>query len=236
MCLFTKIYEMRYSDYKNFDTLKVSSVLDIIQEVSTAHSGHLGYDINKLRQLGIAWLIKGIDVHFESAASTKYPLEASTAVKSTGAATSERGSIIRQNGKVVAKAIATWFLFDSQKGKIAKIPPEMQNAYPLQDFNDDFFSYTKPVIIKGAPCVYTIRVSNKEIDTNMHLNNQKSAELLMDALPFDYEFTDMKILYKKPALLGDELHLCREKTDKGYYVHLAATDGEICVAGTFEKE
>ena len=234
--MFTKIYEMRYSDYKDFDTVKVSSVLDIIQEVSTAHSAHLGYNINKLRQLGLAWLIKGIDVHFESVVSTKYPLEASTAVKSTRAATSERGSIIKQNGKVVAKAVAAWFLFDSHNGKIAKISPEMQSAYPLWDFNDDFFSYIKPEIIKDAPCFYSVRVSNKEIDTNMHLNNQKSAEILMDALDFDYEFNNMKILYKKPALLGDNLILCRAKTDKGYYVHLAAEDGEICVAGTFEKE
>ncbi len=234
--MFTKTYEMRYSDYKDFDTIKVSSVLDIVQEISTAHSAHLGYGIDKLRSMGVAWLIQGVKLHLEKPVSTAYPLEAYTAVKSTGGATSERGCIIKQNGETVAKTISNWFLFDAEKGKIARISPEMQVAYPIYDFDDEFFSYKKPELIKDAPKVYEIRVSNKEIDTNRHLNNQKSAELLMDALPFDFSFTDMKVLYKKPAYLGDELDVCLCETDKGYYVHLADNDGNICVAGSFERE
>lgn len=233
--MYTEIYPLRYSDYKDFDTVKVSSVLDIVQEVSTKHSKFLGYGIDELRELGVAWLIKGINVHFQKEVSTKYPLEASTAVKATKAATSERGCILKQNGEVVAKTIASWFLFDAKEQKIAKIGPEMQSAYPIYDFADDFFSYRKPIVCADAPKEYTIRVSNKEIDTNMHLNNQKSAELLMDALPFDYKFNDIRILYKKPALLGEELEVCLCKTPDGYYVHLQNVQGDICVAGTFEN-
>ena len=233
--MFSKTYDIRYSDYKDFDTVKVSSVLDIVQEISVCHSAFLGYDVNKLRSLGVAWLIQGLNVHFEDKVSTNCAIEAFTAVKSTRLATSERGCILKQNGKVVCKTIANWFLFDSEKGSIAKISPEMQAAYPIYDFNDDFFTYKKPALIKDAPEVYSIRVSNKEIDTNMHLNNQKSAELLMDALPFDYEFTDISILYKKPALLGDVLKVCCTEISDGYYVHLASEDGDICVAGTFRN-
>lgn len=233
--MFSKIYELRYLDYKDFDTVKVSSALDIVQEISVYHSSSLGYDIDKLRSLGVAWLIQGINVHFENKISTKYAVEASTAVKSVRLATSERGCILKQNGKTVCKTIATWFLFDSIKGTIAKISPEMQSAYPIYDFDDEFFTYRKPALIKDAPKAYTIKVSNKEIDTNMHLNNQKSAELLMDALPFDYEFSDIRILYKKPAHLGDTLSVCVSDTQNGYYVHLQDENGDICVAGTFEN-
>ncbi len=233
--MFSKTYELRYSDYKDFDTVKVSSALDIVQEISVCHSASLGYDMDKLRSLGIAWLIQGINVHFESKISTKYPIEAFTAVKSARLATSERGCILKQNGRTVCKTIANWFLFDGQKGKIAKMSPEMQAAYPIHDFGDEFFTCRKPTLVKDAPKVYTIKVSNKEIDTNMHLNNQKSAELLMDALPFDYEFNDIKILYKKPAHLGNALSVCVSETQNGYYVHLKDENGVICVAGTFEN-
>ena len=54
----------------------------------------------------------------------------------------------------------------------------------------------KPEILEIENPAYTIRVSNKDIDTNRHLNNEKGAELLMDALPFDFFFTDMSIIYK----------------------------------------
>ena len=68
----------------------------------------------------------------------------------------------------------------------------------------------------------------------MHMNNQKSAELLMDALPFDYRFTTATILYRKAAFLGDELEVCVNKTESGYYVHLQTKNKEISVVGTFE--
>ena len=34
-------------------------------------------------------------------------------------------------------------------------------------------------------------------------------------------------------MLGDELGICVEEIENGYYVHLQSMDGEICVAGEF---
>lgn len=233
--MYTHIYETRYGDYKDFDTIKTGSVLDIIQDVSTKDSNRLGYGIEKLREMKRAWLIQGINVQFEKKVRTSCDIEVFTAVKSVRGVTSERGCILRQNGEVVAKSIANWFLFDSENNRIAKITPEMQSAYEIYDFEDEFFSFKKPEILKNVSPMYTVRVANKEIDTNRHLNNQKSADLLMDALPFEFEFDNMKILYKNPAYLGDELEVCRLEIANGYYVHLQSADSGVCVAATFEK-
>ena len=233
--MYTHTYETRYGDYKDFDTIKTGSVLDIIQDVSTKDSNRLGYGIEKLREMKRAWLIQGINVCFEKKVRTDSGIEVFTAVKNVRGVTSERGCILSQNGEVVAKSIANWFLFDSENGRIAKIPPEMQSAYEIYDFNDEFFSYRKPEFINDIVPMYKIRVANKEIDTNRHLNNQKSADLLMDALPFDFEFDNLKILYKNPAYLGDELEVCRVEIPGGYYVHLQSADYGVCVAATFEK-
>ena len=111
-----------------------------------------------------------------------------------------------------------------------KDPPELYEVY---DFCDDFFVYEKTATCEIEDVKYSIRVSNKEIDTNMHLNNQKGAELLMDALPFEFYFNEMNIFYKKPAFLGDELDVCVKELDNGFYVHLQTKEKELCVAGTF---
>jgi len=233
--MYTHKYEIRYGDYKDFDTVKTGSVLDIIQDVSTRDSARLGYGVEKLREMKRAWLIQGINVQLEKKVRTSSDIEVFTAVKSVRGVTSERGCILSQNGEVVAKSIANWFLFDSENGKIAKITPEMQSAYEIYDFNDEFFSYKKNEIIKDISPAYSICVANKEIDTNRHLNNQKGADLLMDALPFDFEFDMINILYKNPAYLGDELEVCCTEIPNGYYVHLQSAGVGVHVAGTFEK-
>lgn len=232
--MFTQTYETRYSDYKDFDTLKPCVIMDVVQDISILHSEKCGYGLNALRELNMAWLLLGIKVRFEDTLKTGVPLEVSTAVKRMKGATSERGCIIKQGGKVVAKTIANWFTFDSLKMKICKIPQDMGTAYEPYDFEDEFFNYAKPDILESPEVSYTVKVCNKEIDTNNHLNNKKAADLLTDALPFDFNIKEMTLLYKTPAYLGDILNVCVEKTEKGYYVMLRNSDNDICVAGMFE--
>ena len=230
--MFKYNYELRYGDYKDFDTVKPSAVLDIVQDIAIKHSDSCGYGLTKMRDIGYAWLIQGIKSHFEKPVKSLTDITVYTAIKEMRGATSERGCIIEQNGEVVAKTVANWFLIDCNTLRPCRIPKEIIEAYDVHNFNDDYFNYTKPKL-KEAECINVIRVSNKEIDTNKHLNNQKSAEILMDALPFDFFFTDANILYKRAAYLGDELELCLKQIENGYYAHLQTKEKEICVAGTF---
>lgn len=226
-------HKIRYSDYKDFDTVKVSTALELIQEAAIQDSNQFGYSIEKLREMNLAWLLLGYNVHFNKKISAHSPITTFTAVASMKAATSVRGAILYQDGEIVAKSIANWFMFDTEKMKPARIPAEMLTCFGDYAYNDDFFSYKKPEILEIENPSYTIRVSNKEIDTNRHLNNEKGAELLMDALPFDFFFTDMSIIYKNQARLGDVLGVCVKELENGYYVHLETENKEVCVAGTF---
>ena len=232
--MFEYTYTMRYGDLKNAETIKPSSILDVIQDVAIRNSDKCGFTMDKMREINMAWMLQGIKVHFDEPVKARLPLVAHTAVKNMKGITSERGTIIYQDGKPVVKAVANWFLFDANRGRPGKIPADMAESYPMYDFEDEFFSYTKPSLMDDAEILYQVRVSNKDIDTNVHLNNQKSAEMLMDALPFDFFFTDMNVYYKKAAVLGDILELCSRKTENGYYVHLQTPEKDVCVAGIFE--
>lgn len=226
-------HKIRYSDYKDFDTVKVSTALELIQEAAIQDSDLRGYSIEKLREMNLAWLLLGYNVHFNRKISTHSPITTFTAVKNMKAATSVRGAILYQDGEIVAKSIANWFMFDTQKMKPARIPEGMLTCFGDYDFNDEFFTYKKTEILEIESPQYTIRVSNKEIDTNRHLNNEKGAELLMDALPYNFFFTDMSIIYKNQAHLGDILGVCVKELENGYYVHLETENKDVCVAGTF---
>lgn len=234
MIMFELEYEIHYCDYRDFDSVKVSTILELIQEAAIRDSASCEHSVLKLREMNKAWLLQGYNVHFEEAVSTQFPtISVSTAVKNIKNATSERGTIIRQNGKIVAKSIANWFMFDTSKMRPCRIPKEMSELYELYDFNDDFFTYKKPEILKIDNPRYYVKVSNHDIDTNRHLNNVKGAELLMDALPFDLNFTDISIVYKHQAHLGDILGVCIKELENGYYIHLETESKDVCVAGTF---
>lgn len=233
--MFTHTYETRYGDFKDFDTVKTGAVLDMIQDVAIKDSERVGFGIHKLKEMNLAWLLQGINIEIIKPAKTGIPIDVSTGVKTLKGATSERCCIIRQNDDVIAKTVANWFLFDTGRNKISPVLPEMQNAYSYYDFDEECFRYKKLKPLDTVESSYKVRISNHDIDTNKHLNNQKGAEILMDALPFDFVFKKAQIVYKKPAYLGEIMDVCREYTESGIYVHIMNESSQICVAGLFEN-
>ena len=231
--MFSFKYETRYGDYKDYDNIKPSSIMDMVQDVSTRASADCGYDINTMRSLNLAWLLQAVKFRFEKRIRPDLPVEIFTAVKPSNGVTSERCCLIKQNDEIVGKTVSNWFIFNVERQRPTRIPKDMLGAYEICDFDDDFFCCEKMQTHDIDEISYSIKISNKEIDTNMHLNNQKSAELLMDALPFDFEIKEISIFYKKPAFLGDELDVCIKEIDNGFYVHLQTKENELCVAGTF---
>lgn len=231
--MFSFKYETRYGDYKDYDNIKPSSIMDMVQDISIRASAECGYGINTMRDLKLAWLLQGVKLRFEKRIRPDIPIEIFTAVKPSNGVTSERGCLIKQNGEFVGKTVSNWFIFNAEKQRPTRIPKDMLDAYEIYDFNDDFFNYEKLQTLDIDEICYSVKISNKEIDTNMHLNNQKGAELLMDALPFDFFFNEMNVFYKKPAFLGDELDICVKELENGFYVHLQTKEKEICVAGNF---
>jgi acyl-ACP thioesterase len=233
--LFAQNYTLRYGDYKDFESVKPSALLDVIQDVAIRNSEHCEYGLYKMRELNMAWLMQGINLHIDHLPHPARELTVKTAVREMKGALSDRGTIIEQDGQVCAKAVAAWFLFDGNRMRPVRIPEDMAAHYEKHNFDDDFFFYKKPSIY-DASALYTVRVGGGHIDTNNHLNNQKSAEMLIDALPKDFAFSDMSILYKKAAYFGDILTVCRAEIENGYFLKLVNKDGELCVAATAENK
>ncbi len=230
------LYETRYGDFKDFDNVKTATLLDIVQDISIKASEEAGYGIHVLHDRGLAWLMSGITVKILNTVDTRVPVLAKTAVQKMGGVTSNRGCILSQNGKVVAKSIANWFLMDIVEGRLTRISKEMLDAYPPHDFGDEFFNYKKPHFPQFTGEGEKVKVCNRDIDTNSHLNNVKAVEIMLDALPMGFEFNTLDILYKRESYLGDTLSRRVVCEDNGYWVELSAADGESNVVAHIWNE
>ena len=99
--MFTYKYETRYGDYKNYDEIKTGSVLDMVQDIAIRDSDFCGYGLDKLRSMNMAWLLQGINLEFLKPVRTHITVEAQTGVRRMKGATSERCSVLKQNGEMV---------------------------------------------------------------------------------------------------------------------------------------
>ncbi len=230
------LYETRYGDFKDFENIKVASLLDIIQDISIKASEDAGYGIHALHDKGLAWLMAGITFKLLGKVDTRKPILAQTAIDKMGGVTSNRGCILSQDGQVVAKSIANWFLMNTAEGRLAKIPKEMLESYSAHDFGDEFFTYKKPKFPEFKGVGGTVKVCNRDIDTNLHLNNVKALEIILDGISADFEFNTLDIIYKRESYLGDTLIREIIETDGGYYIALLGEDKGVNVMAHLRNE
>ena len=233
--MFEHTYYTRYGDIKSYNEVKTSAILDMLQDVAIKHSEECSYGLLRLQELNLAWFLQGIKLHFDKPVRTFEAVTLKTGVKNMKGFLSERCTYIHQYGEVIGKAVANWFLFDTDKMKICRITEDISSHYPIDPFEDSFFSYSRPGETEARVCD-KIKISPRDIDTNHHLNNEKAVEILMSALPQDVFFTDINVSYKRSSFLGEELYICLARRNKSYYAHLKDGDGNIRVVGVFGRD
>ncbi len=231
--MFEKNYELRYGDLKSFNTVKPSAILDIFQDMATKHSDSVGYGIKKLYDQNLAWLLKGWRVTFIKELDVYKPLQVKTGVKNVKAVMSDRVFKVMQDEEEKIIATSSWFTFDTNNLRPCKVPSYFTEVYDVGNVEGEYKDYVNPLPCENPEKYGEITVSKRDLDTNNHLNNQKSAEILIDALPDDFSIYEMTILYKKSAHLCDVLLIETEEIDSEYKVQLKNQDGDICVIGFF---
>ena len=55
--MFKYIYDIRYCDYKDFENVKTSTILDAIQEVAIRNSEYAGFGIESFIEMGVSTAI-----------------------------------------------------------------------------------------------------------------------------------------------------------------------------------
>ena len=79
--MFSHEYHVRYGDYLDMERVKPSSLLDMVQDISTLHSDSCGYDMHTLYAQNLCWILQGLKLRLEQPVSNQKPVTIFTAVK-----------------------------------------------------------------------------------------------------------------------------------------------------------
>ena len=63
------------------------------------------------------------------------------------------------------------------------------------------------------------------IDTNEHVNNCQYVQMALEFLPADRQFRQIRVEYKKSAVLGDVIYPKRSREEDRTVIELCAEDG-----------
>jgi len=224
MDIYTKKFEISFSDINLNNELSNKGILRIMQEIAGLHSSTLGYGLNDAPKTGYAWLLLNWKLKVFSRPKWESSLTVNTWSKSMNPLFAYRDiEILDDKNNLVAIGSSKWILFDINKKSLIKIPSEVKDNFPSVDksvFEEKFVEKLKEP--ENSNFVYEYTIQRRDIDTNHHVNNLNYLDYAYEALPEDLftgiNFSNVEIMYKHEAKLGDKISVFYSHTEENEYI------------------
>ena len=223
MSIYSQNLTINYSDVDSNNELTNKGILRLMQEVAGCHSSMLGYGVNDVPKTSLAWIILNWKLKVFFRPQTNTSLIIKTWIRSENPLFFYRDfEVLDNNNNLVASASSKWILFDVSKKSISKIPPALKEKFTYENkfaFEEKWIEKLKEP--SNSNFIMEYKVQRRDIDTNNHVNNLYYLDYAIEALPENVyntiNFSNVEIMYKHEAKLGDSLSLFYSKTEDDEY-------------------
>ena len=110
-----------------------------------------------------------------------------------------------ESGEQIACANSIWVYMDVEKGKPVRVDKEQAEAYGIDEPLEMPYEDRKIEEAESYEEKAPFPVRKYHIDTNEHVNNCQYVQMALEVLPRDILVSQVRVDYKKSAVLGDKI-------------------------------
>lgn len=196
--------KVRYSEANSKSRLTYHALLNYLQDASTLHSEELGESGAQLFEQNMAWILSFWQICIEEMPTSSEDITVCTWPYSTKGLFGLRNFCVENyQGEKIVKANSIWVLIDPRTGRPIRITDEVSSHYPDEPKLEMDYCDRKIAVPSEYEEMEAITVPKYFIDTNNHMNNAKYVMVAEEYLPAEYEVKEIRVEYKKAAVLGD---------------------------------
>ncbi len=209
-----------------YDNLKMSSVLDLTQEIATHHANilNVGFDDFIVKNY-IRVIVRNRfdivgDIYNLSKVKIKtYPL------KNNLMEYPRDYEIYNEKDELIIKGRSIWMVYDFVKKSIATPHLEIYDEGRVGVFNERLKRLPKP-IKSSEHYIKDIVVRKSLLDHNMHLNNSHCVDLFLDLFNPDKEtkIKSFHVEYVSQCYLNDRLSVYKYHNLNNFYIYIYKDD------------
>ena len=215
---------INYSDVDENNQVTNRGLLRLLQEVAGIHCGLLGYGVNDTPKTGLAWILLNWKLKVFARPKTNTNLLIKTWTRKKTPLFIYRDFEVYDNDyNLVAIASSKWVLFNVNNKSISRVTDGVNEKYiqvNKEVFPEKFEEKLKEPL--NSKFVLNYAVQRRDIDTNHHVNNLYYLDYAYEALPLEVfknnKFSNVEIMYKHQATLGDTLSLFCAHTSNNEYI------------------
>lgn len=223
--MYTFDSRIRYSEINhNKGILNPSSIINYFQDCSTFQSEDMNLGLSKIENNKRVWLLLSWNLQILEQASLGDYITVGTWPYAFKGFYGYRNFIMKDRSEsIIAAADSIWVYMDVENQCPAKVPEDnmgyiLEPAYPMEH-------KSRKIAIPENPDSYpSFPVTKTNIDSYKHVNNVQYIKMAEELLPDSFMVSDMRVEYKRQAVLGDIIHPRMSHTDNKYIVILDSED------------
>ncbi len=165
--------KINYYESDREHKLKLSSLINHLQEVAIKHSEQVGLGAGELQNRGIAWVLQKIGLQISEYPQYSDQIKVVTWARGTRGYKAYRDFLVYSGDTQIVAASSVWFCLDIHRKRIRRIPNEFENIYTIEPdaaLGDELENWTiDDQFIPKFSCDLTTR--SADYDSNGHINN-----------------------------------------------------------------
>lgn len=205
---------VRYSEVDSHGVLKLTSLVDYLQDCSTFHSEDVDMGVEKFAEMKRAWLLISWQIVIHELPRFGETVEVITNPYDFDRFMGYRNFMVRrEDGSICVIANSNWVYMDMERQRPVRVDEAMALQYGMGERFEMEYAPRKlelpPKDARPDVCVWRAAepfyVMSHHLDTNCHVNNGQYIRMANDYLPDDYPIGQIRVEYKKQAKLGDRM-------------------------------
>lgn len=229
--IYTFNSRIRYSEIDHHGTITLPGIINYFQDCSTFQSEDIGAGLKVLQKKKRAWLLSYWQVVVERYPTLGEEVTVGTFAYGFKGLFGERNFFMKDaDGNQIACANSLWVFMDIEKGRPTR-PEECDIApygtEPRLDMEYEGRKISLPEHMEELP---SFPVRKYHIDTNEHVNNCQYVQMALEVLPSDLQVHQLRVDYKKSAVLGDQIYPRMAKDGERTVVELCDGEGNVYAA------
>ncbi len=216
---------IRFSEVDKDLNITLPAILTEFQDCGLFHAGSLGMGVREQEAEGHVWLLSSWQIVIDRCPSLYEEVTVATWAYGWRNFFGFRNfTMTGEDGQLAAWANTNWIYTDTHTGRPVKVPKEVSDAYGTDPMLEMDVADRKIVMPDGGISMDPITVRKSDIDSNLHVNNERYVLVAQEFLPDGFVTRQMRAEYKTAAHYGDVL-----------YPLAACSDGTVCVSLNNER-
>jgi medium-chain acyl-[acyl-carrier-protein] hydrolase len=159
--------------------------LNLLQDAASTHADALGFGYHQMKAAGTFWVLSRQKLQMSVWPKWHEIIKIKTWIRMTGGPINHRDFTIVSGDKVIGECTTSWVAVDATTRRAVNFD-RTKFLSPLSDMGKVNLEAVKISRQDNLHQIASFIVRNSDIDQNLHVNNTKYAQWVLDAQPFEW--------------------------------------------------